>query len=95
MIYSASCLQFIIPIILFLINLLYLIVPLIRLDNIEAQKEIEEINIFKADFSNWSGDGFIDRNVHCIITLSLLCVGTVFLVVGLVLYFPQRNRKEN
>lgn len=82
-------------IILFLINLLYLIVPLIRLDNIEVQKEIEEINIFKADFSNWSGDGFVDRNVHCIIALSLLGVGIVFLVVGLVRYFTRRNRKEN
>lgn len=82
-------------IILFVIDLLYLIVPFVRFDNVEAQKEIEDINVFKANFSNWLGDVFLENNIHCIVALSLLGVGVVFLVIGLVRYYTKRNRKEN
>ena len=83
-------------IILFLINVVYLIIPLIKVSNAELQKEMSEMNIFKADFSNWSViDGFVDRNVNCIIALTILALGIVFLAFGLIRYFAKKNKDKN
>ena len=79
-------------IILFLINVVYLIIPLIKVSNAELQKEMSEMNIFKADFSNWSViDGFVDRNVNCIIALTILALGIVFLAFGLIRYLAKKE----
>lgn len=75
---------------------MYLIIPLIKVSNAELQKEMSEMNIFKADFSNWSAiDGFVDRNVNCIIALTILALGIVFLAFGLICYFAKKNKDKN
>lgn len=71
-------------IILFLTDILYLIPPFIKLNNPEAQLEIEQANIFKADFSCWEIGSVLENNIHCIIALTLTTLSVLFLIFGLV-----------
>ena len=57
---------------LFLSNFFLYIVPLgIKVKNTTLQKEMESLNIFKADFSNWSLETPLERNIQCIIFLPI------------------------
>ena len=77
-------------IILFLIDLLYLVPPFLKFKNPEFQRELSlDMNIFKADFSNWTVA--IDRNIHAIIALTLLGLAIIFLISGLILYYKRKN----
>ncbi len=80
-------------IILFLIDLLYLIPPFIKVKDLTIQKEIDDANIFKADFSKWIIDLTLENNVHLIIALSLLCCSVVFLVSGIILNHPKKEKQ--
>lgn len=80
-------------IILFFINLLYLLPPLIKTDNQGIQKEIDDFNIFNANFSSWIPEITLDNNVHCIIFLTILCTATFFLIFGLIRRFGKENKK--
>lgn len=81
-------------IILCLIDLLYLIPPFLKFKNPELQKELaQDVNIFKADFSNWTSDVTIDSNIHCIIALTLLGLAVLFLIFGLILHFKRKKIK--
>jgi len=81
-------------IILTIINLLYLVPPCLKFKNNELQREISrDMNIFKADFSSWGVA--IDRNIHAIIALTLLGLAVMFLIVGLILHFNKKKKKEN
>lgn len=63
----------------------YIITPFIKVDNWELQAEIDSANVFLADFSNWQPDGALEPNIHCIIFLTLLGLGVVFLAAGFIL----------
>lgn len=79
--------------VLFLIPLLGYIPPLfIRSENAAAQKELASLNIFQADFSIWRGEVVIERNVHCIVVLSLVLLGILFLVGGLVYHSKKKKQ---
>lgn len=81
-------------IILFLIDMLYLIPPFLKFKNVNLQKELShDMNIFKADFSQWIPDVTIDSNIHCIIALTLLGLAVLFLIFGLILHFKRRKTK--
>ena len=81
-------------IILFLIDMLYLIPPFLKFKNVKLQKELShDMNIFKADFSQWIPDVTIDNNIHCIIALTLLGFAVLFLICGLILHFKRRKSK--
>ena len=77
--------------VLFFIDLLYLIVPLINLKKQNLHHEISEFNIFKADLSNWKVDVTVEQNVHLIIFLSLLLIASIFLTFGLIKHFKNKN----
>ena len=82
--------------ILFMISLLYCVVPhVLKFQNSNIKKEIESINIFKADFSKWDVEIVLERNIHCIIFLTLLGLSIVFFVFGLIKYINNRNHNKN
>lgn len=72
-------------IILTLISLFIYIPPLfIKVDNTSAQYEIYSLNIFKANFLNWQTEISIERNVHCIIFLTILILAVIFFIAGII-----------
>lgn len=77
--------------VLFLIDILYVVVSFIKVGNLEVQKEIEQANIFKADFSNWISEVSLENNIHAIIALTILLFSVVFFVVGLLRYLKKRK----
>ena len=79
-------------IILFLINIFYLLPTFIKVKKISVQKEIDDINIFKANFSSWIPDAGLENNVHCIIFLAVLFLAINFLGFGLIKYFNKKKR---
>ena len=80
-------------IILFLIDLLYLVPPFLKFKNPELQRELShDMNIFKADFSRWIPEVTLDQNIHAIIALTLLGLGMLFLVGGLMINKARKNK---
>ena len=49
------------------------------------------LNVFKANFLNWKSEMIIDRNINCIIFLSVLAVGIIFLIVGIIRHIKKKN----
>jgi len=78
-------------IVLFLIDILYLIVPFIKVDNANMQKEINQTNIFKADFSNWKPEFMLENNIHCIVFLTIMVLSISFFITGLIRHLKRRN----
>ena len=70
-------------VILLLSNAFLYLPPLfIKVKNPEIQKQIEEINIFKANLFSWQISVTLEQNIHLIICLTLLFLTLVFLTVG-------------
>lgn len=82
-------------IILFLINILYLFPAFIKVNNPIVQKEIDDVNIFKANLASWVPDAGLDNNVNLIIFLTILLISIVFLIVGLIKSFNTKKEKPN
>lgn len=78
-------------VILGFIALWYMVPPCIKVANVNLQQEIDQANIFKADFSAWQVNGALENNIHLIIFLSLLGVALVFLAFGLLLRSKKRK----
>jgi transcriptional regulator with XRE-family HTH domain len=78
-------------IILFAINVIYLLSSFIRVDNPHVQKELDSLTFYKADLSNWQVDISLERNVHCIIFLSVFAVAIAFLIAGLVRCYKRKK----
>ena len=78
--------------ILFFINLFYLIVPFIKVKNQTLQCEINDWNIFKADFSNWTTEVTLEQNVNLITFLTLLGIAPIFLIFGLVKHLKKKKK---
>lgn len=75
-------------IVLFFVNVFLYLPPLfIKVNNPAVQKEMDDINIFKANFSSWEIGANLENNIHLIICLSLLLLATLFFIVGLLRYF--------
>ena len=79
-------------VVLFMINVLYIISMFIRVDNVSVQYELDSLNIFKANFSNWTSEMYLERNIHCIIFLTILLLAVVFLISGLIKHFKRENK---
>ena len=80
-------------IILGAIDVLFYLVPLfIKVENVSLQKEIDDINIFKADFSNWVGE-IIEQNVHCIIFLTIAVLMLAFIGFGIWKHIKKKNKE--
>ena len=80
-------------VILFLINVLYIVLTAVKVSNIALQTELDQLNIFKANFSNWQAEVALENNVHLIIFLTTLLFATVFLVVGIVRH-AKKDKKH-
>ena len=79
-------------IVLLLSNVFLYLPPLfLKVKNLEIQREIDDINIFKANLSSWKADVALANNIHLIICLTLLFLALVFLTVGLI--FHRRRCK--
>lgn len=82
-------------IILSLTDIFLYIVPLfINVRNPEAQKEINQLNIFKANFSMWQTNLYLENNIHCIVFLSILMTASIFLGLGLIKLFRTKNKQN-
>ena len=72
-------------IILFMINILYCLTPLcVKSNNPDLQKEFDSLNIFSANFTNWSSELAIERNIHLIVFLTILLTSIMFFIFGLI-----------
>lgn len=79
-------------VVLFLINLVYLIPVFVNVEFPAVQKELDQCNIFKANFSSWIPEVTLENNIHCIVFLSLLLLSVVFLIAGLIVYFKRKHK---
>lgn len=79
-------------IILFLIDIIYFVIPFIRVDNPNMQKEINQANIFKTDFCNWTPKITLENNIHCIIFLTLITLSVMFFISGLIICLKRKNK---
>ena len=77
--------------ILYFFNLIYLIVPFIKTSSKSLTQELNDINIFKADFSKWIIDVTLEQNIHLIIFLCLFSLATIFLIFGLTRHFKNNK----
>ena len=82
-------------IILFMINLLYIFSSFIKVDNPKVQFEMDSLQFYKADFSKWIVDMTLERNIHCIIFLTVLALALSFLTFGLIKQLKRKNNKNN
>ena len=80
-------------IVLTLINLFMYTPPtFLNLKNSELQRNlVEDMNVFKANFSSWGE--LADNNIHCIIALTLLGLSVLFFIGGLILHCKRKIEK--
>lgn len=82
-------------IVLTIINIVLFIIPLlIKVDNQEVQAELDSLNVFKSDFTNWQVDMPLSRNISCIIFLTLLGISAIFLMFGLIKCYKNRDQEK-
>ena len=83
-------------IILFLSDIFLYITPLfLKSNNPSLQKEIDDINIFKANLSHWKVDVTLEQNVHLIVFLSVLTVAVGFLLSGIILNVVRKHKSKS
>ena len=78
-------------IILFLVSILYFIIPFIKVDNINMQKEINQINVFQANFGNWKSEISLENNIHCIIFLTIITLSIIFFITGIIRHLKRKK----
>lgn len=81
-------------IILFLIDAIYLIIPFIKVNNTFAQEEINQINIFKANFYNWRTEIPMENNIHLVLFLIILSLISIFFIIGLTKHLRKKNNHK-
>ena len=79
-------------IILFMINILYLSTSQVKVNDVYVQEEIDALKIYKANFSNWTGEIQLEQNIHCIIFLTIITLATIFLITGLIKECKKKNK---
>jgi len=82
-------------IILFFINILYLVIPFINVNNQYVQEELSSLNVLKSDLKNWQIETLIERNIHCIIFLTIAFLALCFLIGGFVLRLTRHYKNKN
>jgi len=73
------------------IFILYVTPLFIKVKNPSIQKELNEINIFRANLSVWEANMTIENNVHLIICLTLLALFFTFFIIGLIKQLKNKN----
>ena len=81
-------------IVLWLVELFTFVPPMfVKVKNKNLQNELEDWNIFNANFSDWKGT-MIDKNVSLITFLTILGVAIAFLTAGLILHIKRKNKNK-
>ncbi|MBE5738414.1 MAG: helix-turn-helix domain-containing protein [Clostridiales bacterium] len=80
--------------ILFVFVIMYLVIPFLKVSNTYVQTELDDLNIFKANFSSWVPGVSIEQNIHFIICLSLLAISLGFLISGLIIHFKRKKQSR-
>lgn len=79
-------------IVLLLSDLFLYLPPLfLKSNDPSIQQGIDEVNILKANLSNWNINGSLENNIHLIIFLTTLAVAIAFLSAGLIRYFRKKQ----
>ncbi len=81
--------------ILYFINLIYLIIPFIKVTNKLLGQKLNDINIFNANFTKWITSETFEPNIHLIIFLCLFATATFLLIFGLFKHFKRKKKTEN
>ena len=79
-------------IILFLIDLLYVIPMFLKSSSVGVQNEIDDFNILKANLSVWKVDSTLEQNVRLICFLTMLALALVFITFGLIKHFKKKTK---
>ena len=80
-------------VILFIINLITgAIPPMIKVSDVNLQREINDINIFKANLFSWVADVTLEQNIMLIVWLTMFATALVFLVSGLLVHFNKKHK---
>lgn len=80
-------------IILTFINIVLYVVPMfLKVDNTYFQNGLDDINILKANFSNWDPNVCLGNNIHLIIFLTMVLLSVGFLIGGLIV--KQNNKSK-
>jgi len=66
----------------------------IKTKNIPLQKEIDSLNIFKSNFATWTNEISIERNVHCIIYLTISMLAISFLISGIITHYKKKKESN-
>lgn len=64
-------------------------------NNPSIKKELDEVNVFRANLSNWNPNTNMENNIHLIALLSVLTIAVVFLAVGILHHVFLRRNKPN
>ncbi len=78
-------------IILFLINIIYFIIPFIKVNNANIQYEINQANIFNTNFSSWIPGISLENNIHCIIFLTIITLSIIFFITGIIRHLKRKK----
>ena len=75
------------------LSALFLYVPplLIKSESPTLQRELDDCNIFLADFSRWQVNVTLEQNIHLIIFLSLMLTALAFLLAGVRKHLKDRK----
>ena len=57
---------------------------LIKSKNPYVQKEIDDFNIFKANFNVWAVEQGLENNIACLIAITMAVLIVAFLISGLI-----------
>ena len=79
-------------IILFLIDLLYVIPMFLKSSSVGVQNEIDDANILKANLSVWKVDVTLEQNVNLICFLAMLGIAAIFFAFGMIKHFKNKNK---
>lgn len=80
--------------ILFFINILYLVIPFIKIKYKHLQEELQDFNIFKANLSSWSPELTLEPNINLIIFLTLLGIAFVLLIFGKIKHNKKKHKSN-
>lgn len=79
-------------IILLIISTIYTWLPFVKVSNPYVQREIDSLNIWKANFLDWSLEIPLERNIHLIIFLTLLVTAISLGAVGIVRHINNKTK---
>ena len=79
-------------IILLIISTIYTWLPFVKVSNPYVQREIDSLNIWKANFLDWSLEIPLERNIHLIIFLSLMVIAISLAIVGIIRHIKKKTK---